>query len=167
MMSIQNGTLLLATATFIGALVGSFIQYYLNYRNRKREIRHLRVALKSEIEQILNGLETSGQVSDQAGVIGSEEPMFALSPDSLFPTAVFEGNTNKIGTLSEEEVTDIIALYSAIMNLKGFLSMFREEEVIKRREEIPIGSLIRTIENRSDELQSEAQRVVDILEKNL
>lgn len=93
--------------------------------------------------------------------------MFALSPDSLFPTAVFEGNTNKIGTLSEEEVTDIIALYSAIMNLKGFLSMFREEEVIKRREEIPIGSLIRTIENRSDELQSEAQRVVDILEKNL
>lgn len=171
MVDIQTGTILLAVATFMGALVGSLTQYYLNRRNEEKKERNLRLALQSEIEQIREELETASDLSEQAGNLGAEEPMFApmfaLAPDSLFPTVVFEGNTDKIGMLSEEEMDCIISFYSAVLSLKGFLSMFSEEEVIKRRENIPIKKFIRTIEERSDDLHSQANDTIELIDRNL
>lgn len=130
---IQTGTLLLATATFFGALIGSITQLILNWYAKQETKRNLRIALKSE-------LEAGGAT-------------LRLNPNSYdmyreflrnTPREVFDAHISDIGSLSEEEVSNIVRYYSLIS---------------------PSIELIQFLEKPANEIEDIFQEMQQVLEK--
>jgi hypothetical protein len=106
--AIQSGTILIAAATFFGATVGALTQIGLGWWRTKRSKKNLRLALRSEMESQM-GLDL-----DDAGNLTSFDDL-----RQVFPTPVYESNTDSIGMLSTEEVRKISRFYTALMAHRG------------------------------------------------
>ena len=148
--TIQGGTLLLAIATFFGAMVGSLVQVLLQWREKRNRKRNLRLALIAELEASQQFTTTTPP--SHAGLIRGLESA---------PTMVFDENVDKIGELSSSEVTTILLYYSNMKPSADMISYLDDN----------IGSLddgIQKLEKRSketaadtEELQEELQELID------
>ncbi|MFC4551761.1 hypothetical protein ACFO3H_15720 [Halorussus sp. GCM10023401] len=106
--TIETGTLLLAAATFFGAMVGALTQIGLGWWNRRRSRKNLRLALRSEIQSQM--------------ALDMDDPGDLTAYDDLsevFPSPVYESNTQEIGQLSNEEAQKISQFYTALMAHRG------------------------------------------------
>ena len=106
--TIEAGTILIAAATFFGAMVGALTQVGLGWWNRRRSRKNLRLALRSEMKsQMALDMDDPGNLSafDDLG--------------EVFPTPVYESNTQGLGTLSNDEAEKISLFYTALMAHRG------------------------------------------------
>lgn len=109
--AIQSGTILLASATFFGAMVGALAQVGLGWWNRRRSRKNLRLALRSEMKS-----QMALSMDDPGGLVAYDD----LS--EVFPAPVYESNTQKLGSLSHKEAQKISQFYTALMAYRGMTS---------------------------------------------
>lgn len=106
--TIEAGTILIAAATFFGAMVGALTQVGLGWWNRRRSRKNLRLALRSEMKSQM-GLDM-----DDAGSLTSYDDL-----SEVFPTPIYESNTQALGSLSNGEAKKISQFYTALMAHRG------------------------------------------------
>jgi len=103
-LGIQAGTLIIAVATLFGALIGAVIPRWLQ---RRMERRHLRIALKKEIEK-------NDYYSWDIEYLKDVQP-------KLGPSTVYEFNVDRIGFLTDEEVEPIFDFYTEKEDFQAYL----------------------------------------------
>lgn len=108
--AIETGTILIAAATFCGALVGGLTQFYIRWREEQKDKRNLRAAFRAELKA------AEGYVSVD---VRSLDQMMKLS--STIPTRIFEENSNRLGILETEEVESLVDYYSRIDGIEAKL----------------------------------------------
>ncbi|MFC4438261.1 MULTISPECIES: hypothetical protein [Natrialbaceae] len=139
---IETSTMILASATLFGAVVGSILPRYLN---RRSERKHLRRGLKKEIK--LN-------TGHNWGIDFIRE----TQPENLGPTAVFEANADKIGQLTEGEVNAIVEFYGYLHNSETLLTDAVGSSAPPTKE---------TLEVTLEDLGEARQEAIDAIEKEL
>ncbi|SDQ79008.1 hypothetical protein SAMN05216278_2543 [Halopelagius longus] len=111
------GSLLTASASLFGALVGAIVPQQIRVRNRRK---NLRLALRSEINQIfLHELHVD--------VLAEFTEAGNLS--QLLPTAVYHANAGQIGQLSSDEIEAIVTVYSKIDSITLYFERTSHEEL--------------------------------------
>lgn len=114
--AIQAGTLLIAAATFFGALAGASIQFYLRREKNKKDVRNLRAAFLAELK---------AAEEHTAPNVKSLDLMEHVIPS--IPTRIFENNIENIGKLETDEVESLVEYYSNIQNISKKLEFDRIE----------------------------------------
>jgi hypothetical protein len=112
--SIQGGAVLVATATFFGALVGSYAPQWFNRRMQKR---NLRKSLIAEIQQGGLGFMNGPTLADFG------------TTDDVVPTEIYKANSDRVGLLSENEAEAVIRYYSKVSTLNAYGRMYRNTDV--------------------------------------
>jgi len=123
--TIQAGSVLIASATFFGALVGSLTQVGIQWRNKKHQKENLRLALLAEIQQ-MNALELADY----------EAFMVLDGSQNMFPTTVYEAHTEEVGQLTEDEVQYIVELYAGIEVAREVVELASNKENGERYAEL-------------------------------
>lgn len=122
--TIQAGTILIAAATFFGALVGSLIQFYLQQREDQKTKRNLRVAFLAELK--------AAEVHTTLEIRSFEHMEFLISS---IPDSIFRANTDNIGGLKQDEVEALVEYYSLSHGVEKKLD-FDKTEIDEYREKL-------------------------------
>lgn len=108
--AIQAGTILIAVATFFGALVGSVAQFVVRMREKRERRRNLRRALKSEMEVMPEFVHADLSM------------IFDIGATALLPsTNIYQSNIQEIGSLEEDEVIKIVEFYTSLVTIQQFI----------------------------------------------
>ena len=112
--SIQGGAVLVATATFFGALVGSYAPQWFNKRTQKQNLR------KSLIAEI-----------NQGNIEWMNGPTLADfgTTDDVVPTEIYGANSDRIGLLDEDEAEAVIRYYSKVSTLNAYVRMYKNTDI--------------------------------------
>lgn len=129
--SIQLGAILIAFATFFGALVGSVVPQIVD---RRKQRQNLRRSLHAEIQQLPRWLMSAKTLTDFE------------STTPVFPTDVYDSNTDNIGLLADDEAAAVIEYYSQVNALEAHSRLYRRETA----------GVIQAIIEKTLEAQSEA-----------
>lgn len=145
----QSATLLLAVATFFGAMVGSLTQFIIKRKERKHEIEALRLA-------ILQELEATPELDDEAW----SQLFYLDNTEEMLPTQVFDANTEKIGLLTDDEVSDIVRFYSS---LKMFQRLHEEGDGTSVSDDHGVWD---TMSEYSEALEEQRETTINTIEEN-
>lgn len=112
---------IVTVATTLGAL-------QVRRRHRKTKLRR---ALIAELEQqdlhrVINAVNASNAAvpPGESGESPELDPA-ELPPAGTLPTQIYASNAANLGLLSEEEVTDIVEYYSALLTQKAIIQAIR------------------------------------------
>ncbi|SFS66019.1 hypothetical protein [Halostagnicola kamekurae] len=114
----QMGPLIIATATFIGALVGSLTQFFIRRREQSERRNKVRKAIKNEVEA-MEWLDR-----EDAFGIGA---LPKTDIEGLISRQMYEAQAKDIGLLAEEEIEKIVTFYTFLSSTKVLILGYQEE----------------------------------------
>jgi hypothetical protein len=193
--SVGTGAIIIALATFVGALIGSIAQFWLDRRRRQRRKKNLRIALKSELENHSNVINDIWPSPEKVGDRVSDQKKERINTyHEMVPSQVYKANLSEIDELSNIEVEVLTAYYGYVSNTPSVLNSFEETKEslldpeiaaqnisnqldvgeFDRKEESIIKDLIKTIyakdledEDLADELRDMEEDIIKNHIKNL
>lgn len=125
--SVGNGATIIALATFIGALIGSITQFWLDRRRQQRRRKNLRIALKAELENHSKAIDNILPSTENiGGKISEEEKKRINTYQEMVPSQVYKANLSEIGELSNIEVKALTMYYGYLQNTPTVLTSFNE-----------------------------------------
>ena len=130
--------------TWIGFIVTLIASFGVLHVRRERQKIKLRRALIAELEQHdLNRVITAVRASEAAVAPGETSENLELEPAELppagtLPTQIYTSNTGNLGTLSKNEVDDIVEYYSTLLIQKSIIRTIRsgDDAVAADRKEL-------------------------------
>lgn len=121
-----DSTFLIAGATLTGAFIGSvgtfLTRYYFEKRSQERRRNKLRQGLIAELESAI-ALEVITEEIDNLSPESNTNVLKTFNLNEVTPDTIYESNADKIGTLTEGEVSAVVEFYTyseAIAKFQNF-----------------------------------------------
>ena len=140
---------------FIVTLVASFGVFYIRRERRKTKLRRALVAEleQQDLDRVLKAVNASeaavppGESRESPDLDPSELP-----PAGTLPTQIYVANTDSLGILSEDVVTDIVEYYSSLLTQKAIIQAIRSGEGAVAADQKELRDTLPSLENKRTDL---------------